>query len=440
MRPIAAELLHALRGGGLSNPMSALEQLSLLLLLRYVDGAAWSELLRNPDRYSLLREPLFADVLQKSPVGGPALRHAMRGTTFAFPSPELLQVVLERLDQMPDGPYVCADLLDAALDEVSASSAVGSPRTPSRVSECMLGLTGLRPGDFVFDPAAGAGDRLLAAIRWTTGSSPQMALSVEGAELDATMMRLGALSLVFHGVAEPRLYTRNVLSDPPEADADFDVILCQPPFGNRIARSMLAPEFRDLPSVRSELLFAELVLSRLAPHGRAVIVLPANATFGRPALPLRRRLLERLRAVVALPQGTFAPHTNVETFLVAIGGDPTQDVAFIDSRKSESEQDAQELDILQRSGAIVDDLLYEGLSVEGLRSEDRGRVLVVSKTEIAERDFSLLSSTYLPEDRTVAVQDSPLMLLREIQAAQSEIDQYLLELGKRLARRSSKHG
>ena len=364
----------------------------------------------------------------------------MHGTTLAFPSPELLDVVLERLDQLPDGPYVCADLLDEALDEVSASSVVGSPRTPSRVSECMLGLTAPRPGELVFDPAAGAGDRLLAAIRWTAGDSSQMAARVEGFELDATMMRLGIMSLVFHGVAEPRLYARNALFDPPEINTDFDVILCQPPFGNRIARSMLAPEFQDLPSVRSELLFAELVLSRLANHGRAVIVLPANAAFGRAALPLRQRLLEQLRAVVTLPQGTFAPHTNVETFLLAIGGNPVQHVVFLDGRESQSEHGAHELDILRRSGAIVDDLLYEGLPVEDLYPEDRTRVLVVSKEQIREHDFSLLPTTYRPEERTVAVEDSPLMLLREIQAAQSEIDQYLLELGTRLARRSSKHG
>lgn len=146
VRPIAAELLHALRGGGLSNPMSALEQLSLLLLLRYADGAAWSRLFRSPDRDLSLREPLIALELERTPVGGRALRQAMHGTTLAFPSPELLDVVLERLDQLPDGPYVCADLLDEALDEVSASSVVGSPRTPSRVSECMLGLTAPRPG------------------------------------------------------------------------------------------------------------------------------------------------------------------------------------------------------------------------------------------------------------------------------------------------------
>jgi type I restriction enzyme M protein len=437
---MAAELLHILRGGGLSNPMSALEQLSFLLLLRYTSGAAWSMLCHSANRDSVLLEPRVTRALERPRVGGRALRHAMHGATFAFPSLGLLDVVMDRLNQLPDGPYVCADLLDAALDEVSASSSVGSPRTPSRVSECMLGLAGLRPGDFVFDPAAGAGDRLFAAIRSIARHSSPTTPTVEGFELDATMTRLGVMSLLFHGISEPELYARNALSDPPEINKDFDVILCQPPFGNRIARSMLTPELKDLPNARSELLFAELVLSRLAPNGRAAIILPANAAFARTALPLRRRLLERLRAVVALPRGTFAPHTNVETLLVAVGGSTTERVVFLDGRESESEQDARELGILRRSGAIVDDLLYEGLPVEDLYPEDRARVLVVSKEEISERDFSLASSTYRPEDRAVAVQDSPLTLLSEIEAAQGQIDRHLIELGKRLAERSSKHG
>jgi type I restriction-modification system DNA methylase subunit len=204
---------------------------------------------------------------------------------------------------------------------------------------------------------------------------------------------------------------------------------------------MLAPEFRDLPNARSEVLFAELTLNRLAVHGRAAIVLPANVAFNRGVAPrrLRGRLLERLRAVITLPQGTFQPHANVETFIVAVGPH-TNHVVFIDARDAERGQTSQSVEILRRSGAIVNDLLDRGLPVEELPSSDSGQVFVVSKNEIRDRDFSLLASTYRPLRETSGVTDSPLALLREIERAETEIAHHLAELGQRLAERSAGNG
>jgi type I restriction enzyme M protein len=453
MRPIVVELLHTLRGGGLPNPMVALEQLSFLLLLRYLGPTPWTSIINDfgERRFELLRADVFPAVVRKPPVGGPALAAAMRDATFAFPSPELLDLVMHRLDGLPDGEWVCADLLDATLDEVSATSSVGSPRTPTSVSNCMIELTELRAGDLVLDPAAGAGERMLSVIRRHAGVESQYAryrvmksphAHVQGVDPDATMVRLGALSLVFHGVEAPDIFAGNALGIPLfDAAQGFDVVLCQPPFGNRIDPSMLAPEFRELPSARSEMLFAELTLNLLGPDGRAAIVLPMSVTHSRgaAAVRLRRRLLESLRAVIMLPAGTFQPHTNVETVIVAVGR-PTNRVVFIDARDPEHGDTRQSEDLLERSGAIVDDLLDEDLPVEELRAEDRDRVFVVRKDEIRDHDFSLLASVYRPAHETASVPESPLNLLREIELAQSEISRHLSELGQRLAGQASGDG
>jgi type I restriction enzyme M protein len=444
VRPDVVGLLHALRGGGLPNPMAALEQLSFLLLLLYLNPHShhWSELVTCPgeSRVELLRGRLFPDVIRRPRVGGPALEEAMRDATFAFPSPELLDLVVQRLDALPPGEFMCADLLDAALDEVSATSSVGSPRTPPSVSACMIALTVPRTGELVIDPAAGAGDRLLSLIRYGSAAPGRIGPRVRGVDLDATMVRLGTMSLTFHGVEAPDLYTRNVLADPPDSAEGFDAILCQPPFGNRIDPSMLAEELRDLPNTRSEALFAELTLKLLKPGGRAAIVLPRSVTHSTAAAPLRRRMLERLRAVIALPQGTFQPHTNVETFIVALGPS-TSHVVFIDARDAERGQTEQSMELLRRSGAIVGDLLDEDPRVEQqLPVEDRGRVFMVSKDEIRNRDFSLQASTYRPLHERSRTTDGPLPLLREIQQAEEEIMRRLDDLGQRLTERLSGNG
>ncbi len=442
MRPVVVDLLHVLRGGGIPNPMAALEQLSFLLLLLYLGPEPWERLVRCPskDRIAMLRKELFPGVLRRPSVGGLALREAMRDATFAFPSSELLDLVVQRLVKLSLDEYTCADLLDAALDEVSATSSVGSPRTPPAVSACMISLTDPRLGDSVFDPAAGAGERLLSVTRRANMELDGSVLRVLGVDLDATIVRLGVMSLVFHGIDAPDIYTRNVLVDPPDSTELFDFILCQPPFGNRIDPSMLAPEFRDLRGTRSEVLFAELTLNRLTKNGRAVIVLPASVAFsnGPGFRRLRRRLLERLRAVVRLPQGMFHPHTNAETFMVALGPS-TNDVVFLDASDSERGQTEQSMEILRHSGAIVTELLDRGLPVGEIYPEERRRVLVVGKDRIRENDYSLLTSSYGPQGETSSVTDSPLELFREIEQAETEITRRLEELGRRLVERSSRN-
>ncbi len=444
MRPVVVDLLHALRGGGLPNPMAALEQLSFLLLLLHLDPRTWKQLIESTSasRFEMVRRRPFPTLFRQPRAAGDASREAMRDATFAFPSAQLLDFVVHRLDTLPLSEYRCADLLDMALDEVSATSSVGSPRTPPAVSDCMITLTEPQVGDFILDPAAGAGDRMLSVIRRTGANSPRNERArIRGVDLDATIVRLGVMSLIFHGIEDPDIYTRNVLADPPDSAEKFDVILCQPPFGNRIDPSMLAREFRDIPHARSEVLFAELTLNRLAPSGRAAIVLPANMAFSKGVAPmqLRQRLLKRLRAVITLPQGTFQPHTNVETFIVAVG--PSTDCAvFIDARDAERGQTLQSQEILSRSGAIVDDLLDQGLPIEDLPTDYRDRVFVVGKNEIRDNGYSFLSSTYRPNHEMVDVTDSPQLLFREIERAESEIAHHLVELGKRLAERPSRNG
>ncbi len=449
IREVVVELLHKLRGGGMPNPMLAAEQLAYLLLLKHIGRGPWSLLVESAgeERFELLRDELFPRVLRKYRVSDRARTVTMRDATFAFPSPQLLDLVVRRLVELPPYQWQCADLLDAALDEVSATSSVGSPRTPARVSDSMIALTEPRADDLVLDPAAGACERLLAVIQHSVGVGQRgieegaagSQARVRGVDLDATMVRLGAMSLVFHGVDDPDVSVDNVLINPPDAIEQFDVILCQPPFGNRIDPAMLAPEFSDLPTLRSELLFAELVLNRLSERGRAAIVLPVNTTFTKTAgvVRLRRRLLERLRAVITLPQGTFQPHTNVETVLLVVGH-RTSRVVFIDARDDERGQSSQSAEILRLSAKIVDALLDGGVLPEkSIPGELLDRITVVGKEEIRENDYLLQSSAYRPALKADDGIENPLVLFREIERVESEIAQHLAELGRHLAERVS---
>lgn len=442
MRAPAAELLGALRSGGLPSHIAALEQLSYLLLIRFLglirrpgllDGTSiWPELFdASPDQlHEHLRQVVFPGLVRDPPVGGDAFAKAMGDAVFAITDPTLLRVTVGTIDAHIGSPLDCADLLDASLDEVSVTSPVASPRTPHQVSSCMLSLTDPRPGDLVLDPAAGSGDRLLALHLDPVYGERHP--NTVGFDLDATMVRIGSMSMLFHGVETPHVETANLLAQARVTVAD--VVLCQPPFGNRIDRALLAPAYRELPNARSEVLFAELTLDLLRAGGRAAMILPKNVAFSRSAASrhLRRRLLASgLTSVIALPAGTFRPHTNVETILVSVGPTAHRGVVFLDTEHDEAGALSDESIPLERAGLVVADLLAGEISADedSLRPF---RAFVIDEATIAAHDHSLLSSTYRTAERAALELERPLELLTEIEQLEHDVQDHLSDLRIRL--------
>jgi hypothetical protein len=135
--------------------------------------------------------------------------------------------------------------------------------------------------------------------------------------------------------------------------------------------------------------------------------------------------------VVTLPQGTFQPHANVETLIVAIGP-PSSHVVFVDARDDERGRTVESQELLRRSGAIVDGLLTKGLRAEDLSVTGDGRVFVVEKSVIRDNDCSLLPTTYRPSGPMARPLDSPLALFDEIERVEADITHHLAELGARL--------
>jgi type I restriction enzyme M protein len=433
LRPAAIDLMRDLRGGGLPNPVAALEQLALLLTTLYLSREAlvthldpWAELVATSPRSRLEALRLRIPEYVAATIGPLVSPETMRDAVPSFPSAELLDVVVRRLDGLRWREYLCADLLDVCLDEVSVSSIVGSPRTPAAVSACLVGLTAPREGERVLDPAVGSAERLLAVAR-SAARDGQMLGRVLGIDSDAAMVRLGVLSLAFHGVKEVAIDVVNTFAIGDELPR-FDAVLCQPPFGLRVDPAMLDEELRELARARSEVLFAERSLSILSPYGRAAIVLPANVAYSRGAAPttLRRRLVEAgLRAVITLPGGTFQPHTSVETIIVSTGPQSTGTAVFVDATEPGG-------DLLRRSPAIVDDLRHGNIEPDELEHTTEGRCFVVPYDTIAKNGYSLQASTYRPRRAAPAVTESPLALLREIEAAEQAISTRLDELRRRL--------
>ncbi|MCW2831929.1 MAG: type restriction-modification system subunit HsdM, partial [Aeromicrobium sp.] len=166
-----------------------------------------------------------------------------------------------------------------------------------------------RPGEVVVDPAAGTAGFLIAAHEHRRGGPDEVYL---GNEVDTTVARVAHTNLLLHGMTGGRITVTDSLL---HVDADADVVLANPPFAGSVVADRVASF--ESGTLKTELLFVELIMRRLRRGGRAGVIVPTGvltATSG-AAVWIRRQLVEsnRLQAVVELPAGVFRPYTGVKT-------------------------------------------------------------------------------------------------------------------------------
>jgi type I restriction enzyme M protein len=149
-----------------------------------------------------------------------------------------------------------------------------------------------------------------------------------------TMLRIGSMNLMLHGIEYPRFFYMDTLSKDFTEARDYDVILMNPPFKGAVDKGSVSD---SLPgnTRKSELLFVHLILRALDMGGRCAVIVPDGVLFGssRAHVELRRKLIEenRLDGVVSMPGGVFKPYAGVSTaVLLFTRGATTDRVRFYD--------------------------------------------------------------------------------------------------------------
>ncbi|WP_062946673.1 class I SAM-dependent DNA methyltransferase [Brachybacterium sp. sponge] len=432
--------------GGISNPLEVIEQVTYLLFLRRLDDqqtSAERELRRlgrtdkpmpfpQPKehlRWSRLRE--MGDTLAMhdlmtnevfpflrglgDDIAGETTTYGahMHDARYTIPSANLLGKVVDMLDQIPmDDRDTNGDLYEYLLSKLASAGVNGQFRTPRHIIRLMVDMMAPTPADEICDPACGTAGFLMAASEHVREKHPDALVDREqsrhfhhsmfhGFDFDSTMLRIGSMNMLMHGVNAPDIRYRDSLSEGASGDEGlYSMILANPPFAGSLNYEETSKDLqRVVKTKKTELLFLALFLRLLKTGGRAAVIVPDGVLFGstKAHKELRRMLVEdhKLDAVVKLPSGVFKPYAGVSTailFFTKTGAGGTDNVWFYDVDSDGFSLDDKRTPL---AGSDLPDVLVRWQNLDGERDRERTEnSFLVPKADIVAENYNLSVNRY----------------------------------------------
>ncbi|MDN5848449.1 MAG: type I restriction-modification system subunit M, partial [Nitrococcus sp.] len=320
--------------GGISNPLSVIEQLTYLLFIKRLDElhtlrerkaartgkpieepifAADEEHLRwsrfketAPEQmFATVRDEVFPFIKGLGRNGGDAAEgdstysHHMKDALFMMPTPRVLANVVDQLDaiDMADSDTK-GDLYEYMLGKIASAGQNGQFRTPRHIIKLMVGMTAPTPKDMICDPACGTAGFLIAVSEHLRAHHSDAIYRNEasrrrfnegtfhGFDFDSTMLRIGSMNMLLHGVENPDIRYRDSLAEGASNnggdDAEkYSLILANPPFAGSLDYETTARDLQQIVKTKkTELLFLALFLRLLQTGGRAAVIVPDGVLFG----------------------------------------------------------------------------------------------------------------------------------------------------------------
>ncbi|PJK13483.1 DNA methyltransferase [Lysobacteraceae bacterium NML120232] len=517
------QLWNKFWSGGISNPLTAIEQITYLLFMKRLDeldqkrqaDAEWTgepytskfsghwippEYRNQPnaEKYAIDKRSLrwgefkrmqAEDMLQH--VQGrvfPFLKelngaessftHHMKNAVFIIPKPALLVEAVKTIDDIfevmeQDSQEkgqafqdIQGDVYEMLLSEIATAGKNGQFRTPRHIIKLMAELTQPQLGHRIADPACGTGGFLLGVYQYivtqlaikagaqdlqadedgfvrtsvaaslTEKAQTILQQSLHGYDIDATMVRLGLMNLMMHGIDQPHIDYQDTLSKSYNEEAAYDIILANPPFTGSIDKGDINEKLK-LHTTKTELLFVENIYRLLKKGGSACVIVPQGVLFGsgKAFRELRKLLITRcdLKAVITMPSGVFKPYAGVSTAILLftkvwgnqdkVSQPATEKVWFY-----EMHSDGYSLDdkrSKQEGHGDLQDIIRQYHSRESASETERtGQYFCVPRSEIEAENYDLSLSRYKQDVFEEIHYDPPgEILARLIQAEVGGLDE-----------------
>jgi type I restriction enzyme M protein len=260
--------------------------------------------------------------------------HHMKDARFTIPTAGLLAKVVDMIDQVPmEERDTKGDLYEYMLAKIATAGQNGQFRTPRHIIRLIVEMVAPKPTDIVCDPACGTSGFLVAVGEYLRERHPEIFRDSKlsqhfhhgffhGFDFDNTMLRIGSMNMLLHGVENPDIRYRDSLSqDHAGEEEKYTLVLANPPFAGSLDYENTAKDLLQIVKTKkTELLFLALFLRLLKPGGRAAVIVPDGVLFGSSTAhkTLRKLLVEsqKLDAVISLPGGVFKPYAGVSTAIL----------------------------------------------------------------------------------------------------------------------------
>ena len=441
--------------GGLVNPLDVIEQITYLMFIhdlddsdnrrakeaamlglpyqsifadevqigeRTVDGRQlkWSVFHDFPaaQMYTVVQESVFPFIKNLHGDKNSAYSKYMDDAIFKLPTPLLLSKVVDALDEIyrlmsgSQAADVRGDTYEYLLSKISQSGLNGQFRTPRHIIRMMVELMDPKADDVICDPACGTSGFLVSAGEYLKERRKEeiffnrqkkdhyMNHMFFGYDMDRTMLRIGAMNMMTHGIGNPFIEYRDSLSDQNPDKGKYSLILANPPFkGSLDADTVSADLLKVCKTKKTELLFLALFLRMLRIGGRCACIVPDGVLFGSSAAhkAIRQELVDgnRLEAVISMPSGVFKPYAGVSTAVLIFtktGHGGTDNVWFYDMTAAGFSLDDKRSPVAEND---IPDIVARFHDPE--EEKDRPRTeksFLVPKAEIVENGYDLSINKY----------------------------------------------
>jgi len=460
--------------GGITNPLSVIEQFTYLLFIKGLDekqtdleknaellgievdkifsdeqeNLRWHKFkqLSASDMYDMVSKKVFPFIKTMHGDKDSAFTRYMDDAIFMIPTPQMLEKIVTNVDLLPlsDGDTK-GDLYEYLLSKVATAGTNGQFRTPRHIIKMMVELMQPTPTDIIVDPAAGSAGFLVEAGEYLKRNNEDLFAIKElkdhynndmffGNDMDRTMLRIGAMNMMLHGVEKPNIEYRDSLSEKNIDDEKYTLVLANPPFKGSLDHESVAADLLKITKTKkTDHLFLALFLRTLKKGGRCASIVPDGVLFGSSNAhkSIRKEIVENhhLHGIISMPSGVFKPYAGVSTAIMIFtktGAGGTDNVWFYDMHADGLSLDDKRQPVESND---IPDIISRYHNLENEKNRKRTeKSFYVTKKEIKDNGYDLSINKYKEVEYDRVEYEKPSVIMNRIDEIDSEIDNLKAEL------------
>ncbi len=465
--------------GGITNPLDVIEQVTYLMFIRDLDeidnirskesvmlGVPYQSIFNEDGQqmkwsvfrdlpaatmYEIVQSRLFPFIKNLHSDKDSAYSKYMADAIFKIPTAQLLEKIVTAMDEIEwKNKDIRGDVYEYLLSKIATAGTNGQFRTPRHIIRMMVELLAPKPTDTICDPACGTSGFLVSAAEYLKETHKDEIFldkknkdhfnndMFHGYDMDRTMLRIGAMNMMTHGIENPNIEYRDSLSDQNTDTNKFSIILANPPFKGSLDYDIVSADIlKIVKTKKTELLFLALFLRMLKTGGRCACIVPDGVLFGSSNAhkAIRKEIIEknRLEAIISMPSGVFKPYAGVSTAVMIFtktnhGG--TDSVWFYDMQAEGFSLDDKRAPIAAND---IPDIVARFKNIAGEKDRQRtDKSFLVPKDEIVANDYDLSINKYKKVEYVAEEYATPLEIMTDLNELEIQITAGLAELEEML--------